>query len=350
MKSFKVLSYPKEIFASMLADIKNAKKSIYLETYIYDDDKIGNEFKKALIKKAKQGVKIFILVDSWGWKGNVTKDYFKEITALGGKIKFFNEVRYVLRFYSANHERNHRKLLIIDNEMTYVGSINIVDLDWRELVLRIKGPISLDFSKSFMKSWSLSGKLTKSRIKTIIHKGFEIINDIPRDMKQMTESKYAKLINNAEKEILIETPYFAPPIRIRIALAKAVKRGVDVKIILPYKSDVKLMDILHNRYLGRLHKEGIKIYYYFPKVLHSKLLLVDDKFFLLGSSNLDYRSFIHNHEINLFGNDARIIKSLKEFYNSGLKYSKKFDYKQWKSRYSVLKLVEMLLSWFEHYL
>lgn len=371
MKNFKVLSKPAEIYQRMLEDIKNAKKSIYLETYIYDNDEIGEKFKKAFENKAKEGVKIFILIDAFGagsTKGvihktlgikkkagtveGINKKDFGKLEELGGQIRFFKELRYAVRWFGQNHERNHRKLLIIDDIISYIGSINITAdcLDWRELMLRLEGPISKHLSKSFIEHWNLSGKITKNKIKLILHKGFEIVQDAPSDTKMITADKYIKLIKNAKKEILIETPYFVPPITIRQALGRAVERGVKIKLLIPCKSDFGVLDIIRNRYLGRIFKKGIEIYYYMPSPLHSKLLIVDDKFFILGSSNMDYRCLVHQYEINLLGKDKGIISSLKEFYNSGLKKSKPFVYEEWKSRSSLLKMAEMIISVIENYL
>ena len=257
-------------------------------------------------------------------------------------------MRYVIRWFGENHERNHRKLLLIDEKISYIGSINITSgcLDWRELVLKLEGTIGSHFVFSFLSHWELAGKITKKKIKLILHKGFEILQDIPADKKMLTADKYIKLIKSAKKEILIETPYFVPPIRIRQALDRAVKRGVNVTILLPCKSDLKILDIIRNRYLGRLYMKGIKIYYYLPSNLHSKLLLVDNSFFILGSSNLDYRALVHQYEINLLGRNKKIISELRSFFNSGLKESKPFDYREYKSRSSFTKALEFSLHSF----
>lgn len=350
MGSFQIFSKPKEIYTEMLRDIKNARKSVYLETYIYDNDKIGRKFRDALVKKASEGVKIKVLVDSFG--STVRKDFFKKLVKNGGEVRFFKEVRYVIRIFSKNHERNHRKILIIDDCITYIGSINITSscLNWRELVLRFNEPLTEHFIESFNYSWDSFQLISEKKIELKIHRGFEILHDIPRDPRKMTQSKYSNLIKDAKKEILIETPYFVPPVYIRLALRRAVKRGVEVKILLPYNSDVRLMDVFRNRYLGRLHKSGVKILFYMPKILHSKLLIVDNKFFLLGSSNLDYASFVNMHEINLFGKDRRIIAALKEFYNAGLKNSEPFSYEDWKKRSSIRKIAELVFTTIEEYL
>jgi len=349
MGSFKVFENPRTIYKSMLKDILNAKKSIYLETYIYDDDKIGRMFKKALLKKAEEGLDIKILIDAWG--STIRRDYFNELIEKGAEVKFFKEIKYVIRFFTENHERNHRKLLILDEEIVYLGSINITAtcLNWRELVLRLEGDISLNFSRSFFNSWNWAGAMSRKKIRFFIHKGYEIIQDLPRRKERNLEKKYIHLIKNAKKEILIETPYFVPSFRIRRAMEKAVKRGVIIFLTVPYNPDVKIITLLSSRYFGDLYKKGVRIYYYKKKILHSKLMIVDSSFFILGSSNVDYRSFRHQYEINLFGKDKKIIKELRKFYKEGLEDSIPFNYEEWKNRSSLFKIGERILYLIRRY-
>lgn len=349
MKDFEIFSKPRIIYKKMLCDIKNATKSIYLETYIYDRDLIGNKFRQALIEKAREGVKVKVLVDAWG--STVDKIYFKRLIELGAEVRFFREFRYVIRIFTKNHERNHRKLLIIDDNLTYVGSMNITEscLDWNELVLKLEGEIAGHFNESFFKSWESVGKLTKKKVKNILHKGFEIIHEIPSHRHRVTEGEYEKAIRRAKKEILIVTPYFIPSSKIRKAMHSAIKRGVKVKIILPLISDVKVIDILRTHFLGPLSKKGIMFFYYQPRILHSKLLVVDDRFFILGSSNLDYRSFIHDFQINLMGNNRSIVCELRRYFNETLAECKAFDYLQWKSRSSFGKILEIFLLFVRTY-
>ena len=349
MKNFRVLSEPREIYISMLKDIKNAKRNIYLETYIYDADRICNLFRKVLIEKAKQGVKIKLLIDDWS--SSAKKDYFKELEKYGAEIKFFKEFLYTIRIFSKNHERNHRKLLIIYNEITYLGSLNITNdgIRYRELVLRLTGNITSCFIRSFMKTWE-RGHLNKKKIKSFIYKRFEIINDFPSYYNRITENRYIKLIKKAKKCIRIETPYFIPSYLVRKAILKAIKRGVEVCLIIPWDSHVGIVDIVRNRYLGKLYRDGVKIYYYKKSLLHSKLLIIDDKFFLLGSSNVDYRSFVHSYEINFIGNDRDMINALVDYNNDTKKKSELFNYQEWKNRSSFIEILEMIGSWVEYYL
>ena len=350
MEEFQIFSSPKQLYKQMLSDIADAKHTILLETYIYDNDKIGKKFRNLLVKKARQGIKVFLLIDAWGSKAD--KLFFNNLEKAGGKVKFFREFRYVLRIFSKNHERNHRKLLVIDGKISYIGSANITAscLNWRELSIRLEGDISERFVESFVNNWEISGKLSRRKISLLLHKGFEIIHDHPGDKIRNLEKRLVNLINSSKKEILIETPYFAPSLKIIRALSRAVKRKVNVKIILPYISDVRVADILRNIYLGRLYRNGIKIFYYKPRVLHSKLLIVDNSFFVLGSSNLDYRSFIHQYEINLLGKDNPLINALKSYFRETLRNSVCFNYKEWKSRSSLIKIFELILNKFRHYL
>jgi cardiolipin synthase len=350
MKDFTVMSEPPKIYNEMIRDILNAKKQILLETYIYDNDEVGDKFKKVLIKKAKQGVKIKLLLDAWGSDAKI--EYFKELIKLGAEVRYFREIRYFIRIFSKNHERNHRKLLIIDDQITYIGSLNITKtcLNWRELVLKMVGDITPKFIKSFMKSWELYGDFTGKKLKSIIYRDYEIINEIPSYYIRITEDKYSKLIKGAKKEIMIETPYFLPSTRLRTALSKAVEKGVKVKIIIPYNSNAKLVDILRNEYLGDLHKKGVEIYYFTPGFLHSKLMIVDNNFFLLGSSNLDYRSFIYLYEINFIGKNKDIINDLKKYFSETLSKTIPFKYEKWRRRSSFKKILELLIYRIRHYL
>lgn len=223
-------------------------------------------------------------------------------------------------------------------------------LGWRELVVKIKGEITYDFTKSFNQSWEMYGELNKKRIGTIIHKEYEIIHDIPSYLQRTTEKRLYKLIKKAKKEILIETPYFVPSLNLINNLGKAVKKGVKIILLIPRRSDVRIVDLARNRYLGRLYKKGINIHYYTEKQMHSKLLLIDDNFFMLGSSNIDYRSFVHNYEINFLGKNKNMIKALKDFFNTGLKNSTPFNYEQWRQRPSLGKIVELVLEMIREYL
>ncbi len=350
MRQIDIYSEPKKFYKKMIEDIESAKDYIYLETYIFRDDVVGRTFKNALTKKAAEGVKVKLLIDAWSVKID-KKNYFKQLIKNSGEVRYFREIKYVFRFFTKNHERNHRKLLLIDDKISYIGSANISTefYNGRELVMRIDGDITKVLEKTFLNSWENAGKLNKKRIKRIIYKSFEIVQDFPSEIHKITEKKYVNLIKKAKKEILIETPYFLPSRSVRKAFVDVIKKGVKVKILIPKISDVAFMDVVMSRYLGIIYRLGVDIYYY-KQPLHSKLLIVDNKQFLLGSSNLDYRSFLHQFEINLIGNDKKTINELRESYCSALADSELFNYKEWKQRSSIKKIYELFLLIVRKYL
>lgn len=350
MVRFTIFSQPKKVYRQMLKDIKKAKKYIFLETYIYAQDSIGAAFRKALTNKAKQGVQVRLLLDAWG--ADAKKKYFEDFIKAGGEVKYFREFMYVLNIFNKNHERDHRKLLLIDDQISYIGSLNITSscLNWRELVIRIEGSLSKTLRESFNHHWQISSHFIKKKMQKLIHSSFEILQDHPRPSHRHTEKKYIELIKQAENRICVVTPYFVPSIRIRKAFAKAAKKGVKIEIILPYISDVRIADIVRNRYLGGLYKKGLEFYYYKPKTLHAKLLIVDNDFFILGSSNLDYRSFVHQYEINLLGRDKKIISALQNYFEEMLAKTISFNYYEWKDRSSLSKIIEKIIGKFAKYL
>lgn len=343
----KLFSNNIKLFDSMLQDINHAKRYIYLETYRFHADEIGKKFRDALIRKAKQGVDVKLLVDAWG--SNATNAFFDTLRKAGGDIRFFREIKFHIRYFKHNHRRDHRKLLIIDDEISYIGSSNICGdiLNWRELNLRLMGNVSLIFRKAFLDSFDIFRKRIyshKKHTRLLKRDGFELIRDVPSVGRQKVKKKYLDLIKGAKRKVLIETPYLMPDRKMRNALKRASKRGVDVKLQLPLRSDVKIMDILRDRYLGWLHSYGVKIYFYKPLICHAKAMVVDDARFVMGSSNLDYRSFIQQYEIVVAGDDREIVKKLIRYFNEGFENSVVFEYKRWKSRHILKKFIERLLS------
>lgn len=341
------------LYNNMLKDIHSAKHSISLETYIYDGDAIGIKFRDSLIMKAKQGVEVRVLVDSWG--SSVGEQFFSGLMAAGGDVRVFKKFKFELRFFEHNHRRDHRKLLVIDEKIVYIGSTNITSdcLSWRELTLRMQGEIAKIFHNLYFETFDKY----KSKIIEINKKQspirfgkFSIIRDSPSFIAQNIKFKYIQMINSARKEVYIETPYFVPDFHLRSVMKKAAKRGVKVHLILPLISDVRLADILRDAYLGRLHKNGIKIYFYRPRVMHSKAMLIDSKKFVIGSANLDYRSFMHQFEICVSGEDEKVIKQLKAHIKESISESDSFEFEKWVKRSLIRKLLERTLSLFKQWI
>lgn len=352
MDTYNFIGNSAEIYRQMFKDIDSAKESIYLESFIFDPDEIGRKFRDAFIKKIKQGVKVKILLDWFGAK--VNKSFFKELVAVGGEVRFARELRFTPKLFLRGHERDHRKLLIIDKDISYIGSINFSTdaLKWRESVVRCTGGITKQFKKVFLELYLHYNNhfiRAKKFSKTIKYKEWDILKDVPSWRYQRIRKRLIYLLKKAKKEIIIEVPYFLPDLYLRLLMKKAVKRGVKVTLLLPHISDVRTVDVLRERFTGRLHKNGIEIYYYTDKILHSKVIVIDDTF-IVGSLNVDARTFIHNYEIALLGKDKKIFSQIKEHYKDTKKGSKKFNYDEWKNRSIFLKILEAILAPFKQWM
>jgi cardiolipin synthase A/B len=347
----KMFSDPLKFYPAMLSDIQKAGKSIYLEIYRFRNDPIGIRFRDNLIKKCREGVKIKLLIDSWGASSNMF--FFKDLIELGGEVKFFKKIKVSWDAFTKNHRRDHRKILIIDDEITYIGSANISGyaLNWRESMFRITGGIAKAFRQVFHENLKIYNKFLYDKVaytRITEFDGYQIIRDVPSIKHQPIQKKFLELIQKAEKDIYIETPYFLPGSNLRKALMDAAKRGVKVNIIIPKKSDIHILDVLSGKYLGELSKEKVNIYFYLPQNLHSKIFMADRKYFMIGSANFDYRSFRYQHEICLVGEHKSLNRQLMNHFNQSLKESEHFDYHNWHKRPRLQKLFEWLLVPFRH--
>ncbi len=335
----------------MLEDIREAKDYISLELYRFTQDQIGVMFRDALIAKAREKVKIRLLIDSWGGTTNVS--FFDELLKLGGEVRFFKKIIYTFDFFTRNHRRNHRKLLIIDDNISYIGSANIAghSLNWRELVLRLEGGLAPLFRRTFNKSFKNYNRYIFNKFsynKTIFHHGYEIVQDSPSIYRQQVKKKMENLILKARESIIIETPYFLPGYMLRKRLTDAARRGVKVSIMMPWRSDVRSVDLLSSKYFGIYYKNDVNILFYRPTNLHAKCILVDNEVFGVGSSNFDYRSFRYQYEIMLFGRDEPIVEGITNHLNESLKDCIPFDFEHWLRRPAIEKFLGWMLLPFRH--
>lgn len=356
-----VFSENLRLFNSIYNDIENAKKFVYIETYKFGKDTFGIKFRDILTRKSKEGVQIKLLIDAWG--GSVNESFFEELIAYGGEVRLFRKIEWGLRFFNKNHKRDHRKIIVIDDHISYVGSANFTDysINWRELNMRMTGSIAYGFKKVFLENWAIYNKrlidnLPKQKLQRFLSKyshpitfeNFEILRDVPSTIIQPLKRRYVNMINSARYQIIIETPYFLPSKSLRRSLIIAARNGVDIKVVIPKHSDVSAVDLIRNRYLGKMYANGIKIYLYNPRNLHAKLMLIDDQVFAIGSPNFDYRSFRFQYEVALIGKDPEIIKKLQHHSAETLNDSEEFDFDAYLKRSMFDKILERILVPFRH--
>jgi cardiolipin synthase A/B len=351
MTDYKLYDRPITYYEAMLKDIEQARRYIYLETYKFGADGIGNRFKESLTRKAQQGVKVKLLIDSWG--ATFDETHFAELIRYGGEVRMFRKIKLSFDFFTKNHRRNHRKLLLIDDHISYIGSANITEysLNWRESMLRLTGGITDPLKKTFRESYKNYSKYQYNKFtykKTIFYNEFEIVQDVPSIYRQQIKTKLEKLLQKARQEVVIETPYFLPGHKLRKCLTDAAKRGVKVTLILPRRSDVRSIDLLSSKYLGYYYNSNIRLVFFSPSNLHAKTLLIDNQIFGIGSPNIDYRSFRYQHEIMLFGKHHGIIEQIKQHQEETLRHCTDFDFQSWKRRPNFEKVLGWLLLPFRH--
>lgn len=342
---------PLHFYTAMLNDIKAATQSIYLEVYRFRNDPLGIRFRDNLLKKCREGVKVVLLIDSWGASSSYS--FFQDIVEAGGSLRFFKKIKFSFDAFTKNHRRDHRKILVIDQEITWLGSANIVGyaFNWRESMFRIKGSIARKFQQVIKENYKIYNKYfydKQAYTRSIRYGEMEILRDVPSIAYQPVKKKFLELIGEARREILLETPYFLPGGSLRRALIDAARRGVKVSIFIPRKSDVRIMDLLTSKYLGVLAQEGIHVYFYALQNLHAKLFVSDREHFVVGSSNFDYRSFRYQHEVCLAGRHKSLVRQIVNHFNETKKESEPFNLNNWMQRPVIQRFFEWLLVPLRH--
>lgn len=297
---------------ALLAEIARARHHIHLQYYIFCDDETGCRLRDALVAKAREGVKVRILYDDVGCSG-VKKSFFESMRREGIEVHAFLHVKFPL-FTSKVNYRNHRKIVVIDGQVGFIGGMNIADRYirgtkwgcWRDTHFRIEGSGAAGLQTSFLSDWSAT---TRQRIEgpeyfpATRHFSDNILQIVPSGpfgkwRTLLQADSYA--VSNARQRIWIQTPYYLPSEILNSALQVAALAGIDVRLMLPARSDTKAVDLASHSYLDDMMRAGVKILFYQPGFLHSKLLIVDDLLTVIGSANMDFRSFEHNFEINAF--------------------------------------------------
>lgn len=351
----KILNNGKETFEAIFEAIKGAKHHIHLEYYIIENDKIGNRIKDALIEKSKEGVEIRILIDdvgSWGLK----EKFLRQLRKNGIEIYPFMEVRFP-RLTSRVNYRNHRKILIVDGEIGFTGGTNIADRyiegipkigPWRDTHLQIEGDAVATMQVVFAADWyfvineNLSGEQYFPPLTEKTGTPVQISASGPDSDWENIEQAYFSSILNARNYVYLTTPYLMPPQNIVSALKTAALSGVDVRIIIPEKSDAITPKWCSFSYVEPFLEAGIKIYFYQKGFIHSKTLIIDDIFSTIGTTNLDFRSLQTNFEINAFIYEKKFTRSLLKYFNEDLRNSREIRLGEWTKRKWHFKLRESL--------
>lgn len=343
-----------EFFSDLKKEIANAKKIINMEYFIFQFDGIGKEIADLLIKKAKEGVEVNLIIDGVNLANQKLSRYFKNT---GVHLYLFFRT-YIPIFNIRINYRDHRKVTIIDNRVAFVGGMNIGDEYlgkgkigyWRDTSVKIYGDIVSTFEKEFYFSMSivknkfLKDEKTSNEISLKYEEEdnvyMQVISSGPNYEFPAIRDNYIKLIQEARKSVFIQTPYFVPDDLLLDTLKSAVLSGIDVKIMIPNKADHPFIYWINQYYVAELLRLGANIYRYENGFIHSKTILVDEEVVSVGTCNFDYRSFYLNFEINLNIYNKDVANSFKIQYYKDIAISKKLTFADFKKRSIFTKVKE----------
>lgn len=345
-------------YASMFSAIREARDHINMETYIFESDDTGKQFAQLLIDKQRQGVQVNLIYDSVGAL-NTPREFFQQLIDAGIRVLEFNPVNPALarRGWEVN-QRDHRKLLIVDGKTAFVGGINIssvyssgsfkirpkrkdgyaTGIPWRDTQVRMDGPVVAEFQKMFIATWNNQHGPTLDKKKyfpQIPAQGSEIVRGLgsaPDDEYSVIYATLISAIQHAQSKVYLTNAYFIPDPQLRDTLKQAVRRGVDVRLVLPGKSDSALVLYASHSFYTDLLTGGVRIYERQEALLHAKTALIDGVWSTIGSTNLDWRSFIYNQEINAVILGPQFGTQMQSMFDRDIGASKEILLEDWERR------------------
>lgn len=348
--SVKLLINGEEKFPEVFEALKKAEKHIHLEYYIYEDDETGREIEQILIDKAHEGVEVRFIYDDFG-SSSIRKKMVKRLAENGVKVFPFYKISFLF-FANRINYRNHRKLIVIDGHTSFVGGINVSnkysnifpenEYFWRDTHLKIIGPASAVLQHIFIGDWNFcSGeKLSVTDHYFPLNLDFkeekdqlvQIVSSGPDSDRPSIYYSIIKAISLAKESVFLTTPYFIPGESISDALVMTALSGVKVKLLVPGISDSYSVNAASKSYYRELLEAGVEIYLYQKGFIHAKTIVVDSKIAIVGTANLDHRSFDLNFEVNAMIYDSKVAQKLAANFEEDLSFSDQINYYEWINR------------------
>ncbi|HZK01679.1 MAG TPA: cardiolipin synthase [Anaerovoracaceae bacterium] len=343
-------------FDAFFKDISEAKYSIHVMYYIVKKDRMGYALIDILTEKAKQGLEVRLLIDALGGR-QISRRMLRDFEKAGGKFAFFFPPRLKYLTMKLNY-RNHRKLVVIDGKIGYLGGFNVADEymgrskkfgNWRDTHLRLTGSCVQDMNARFLLDWRSASKeplmLASAFFYEIIEEGtsgIQIVSCGPDSGRSEIKRGYLKMISSAKKNIYIQTPYFVPDASIIESLKNAISSGVDVRIMIPCMPDHMFVYWATYSYVGDLLRHGARIFIYTNGFLHAKNICVDGEVASVGSANFDIRSFNLNFEVNAFIYDSKEVINLEQIFERDMEQSEELTWEKYCNRSLTIKFKESI--------
>ena len=347
-----------ETFERLFADIEQAKNHIHIEFYIIEDDTVGNELRRLLIRKAQQKVRVRVIYDYLGGF-RLSDAYIKSLRNAGVYIQPFLPFNRKFGYNKINY-RNHRKLGVIDGKIGYTGGINIANRyiygnrlgKWRDTSIRLEGAAVHGLQNLFLTDWQFVDNKAVfdekyfPEPKIFLQNVVQIVPSGPDTDWETILQGIITVFSNARKNIFIHTPYFLPPESLMITIEIAALSGVDVRLMVPYKTDTLLASAASSSYFQRVMEAGARIFLYKQNFLHSKAITVDNEIGIVGTANMDIRSFEQNFEVNAFIYDKTVAQNLYSAFEDDAKFCEEIFLESWKQRKPIKRVKESLARLF----
>ena len=331
-------------YEAMLSAIAFATNYILLQSYIVNDDQAGQEFKQALIEKAKQGVNIYFLYDEIG-SNKLSRGYIKSLCKHGIQVSAFHTTRGQGNRFQLNF-RNHRKILVVDGEVGFLGGLNIGDeylgdnprlSPWRDTHMKLQGPTVQSLQASFMQDWYWATRKFidvnwEIKANREANQTAFVLPTGPADRLKACNLFFVNAINEAQTRLWIATPYFVPDEATLTALKLAAMRGVDVRILLPNRPDHLFVYLCSFSYYSEMEAIGIQLYRYKNGFMHQKIILIDEDIAGVGTVNLDNRSFFLNFEVMGFVAAPKFVESVEKMLKDDLAVSVAVDFSEYQRK------------------
>ncbi len=334
------------LYQAMLSAIAGARRRVCLETYIFAWDEVGQRFGAALMERARAGVRTHLLVDGFGSLGLLPRRAQAELAEAGVRVRRFH--RWQWRDPWRYNRRDHRKLLVVDGRTMFLGGFNIHRQSslaaygpqrWRDTHLEMNGPAAAQAELLFDVFW----RYRRGREAAMRRLGSHLlVSNHNRRGRRALLRVINGLLGSARHRAWISTPYFVPDRRLQTRLLTAARRGVDVRLLVPGKSDVALARWASHAAYARLLEGGVRIFEYQARVLHAKTMVVDARRCWIGTANLDYRSLRHNYEITLRSSDRDLAQSLESQFEADLGDALEVKHAVWSRRHGLHYLAETI--------
>lgn len=342
-----------EAYPAMLEGISRARKTILMDSYIFNNDQVGKQFSRALRDAARRDVKVYLIVDGVGtWY--VSSEFFLEMEESGVHVLIYRSPAPWRKSFGLLR-RDHRKLLVIDGGVGFAGGLNIGaewlpresgGRGWHDLHLRIVGPAVRELSKLAISTWHIHADImldSKLFLPEVPPAGIEFVNIIgSREIKKrkVIRRSYLTAIRQARQYIYIANAYFLPDLGFRRALGNACRRGVDVRVMLPEKGDILAVQLASQSLYSRLLKAGIRLFLWRSAVLHAKSATIDGEWATVGSFNIDHRSWTMNLEVNVNSVGPSLSERLKGVFLEDQKQCKELALSEWRKRPILQRILE----------